>query len=119
MLGSGFREESIQRAVDLGVRMIGCDAGTTDFGPHLLATGRSQFSRAAVKRDTSVILCSAVRAGIPLVIGSAGGAGGDLNLAWMREVVTEIATEQSLHFRLAVIHSEQAKATIRSLSRNG
>ena len=72
-----------------------------------------------MKRDTSVILCSAVRAGIPLVIGSAGGAGGDLNLAWMREVVTEIAAEQSLHFRLAVIHSEQAKATIRSLSRNG
>jgi len=119
MLGSGFREDSIQRAVGLGVRMIGCDAGTTDFGPHLLATGRSQFSRAAVKRDTSVILCSAVRAGIPLVIGSAGGAGGDLNLGWMRDVLTEIAAEQSLHFRLAVIHSEQAKATIKDLKRDG
>jgi len=119
MLGSGFREDSIQRAVGLGVRMIGCDAGTTDFGPHLLATGRSQFSRAAVKRDTSVILCSAVRAGIPLVIGSAGGAGGDLNLEWMRDVLTEIAAEQSLHFRLAVIHSEQTKATVKDLKRDG
>ena len=59
MLGSGFREESIDRALALGVRMIGCDAGTTDFGPHLLATGRSQFSRAAVKRDTAVILAGA------------------------------------------------------------
>jgi len=119
MLGSGFREDSIQRAVGLGVRMIGCDAGTTDFGPHLLATGRSQFSRAAVKRDTSVILCSAVRAGIPLVIGSAGGAGGDLNLGWMRDVLTEIAAEQSLHFRLAVIHSEQTKAAVKDLKRDG
>ena len=117
MLGSGFREDSIRRAIDMGVRMIGCDAGTTDFGPHLLATGRSQFSRAAVKRDTSVILCAAVHANVPLVFGSAGGAGGDLNLAWMRDIVIEIATEQSLHFRLAVIHSEQTKAAITTLMR--
>jgi hypothetical protein len=117
MLGSGFREDSIQRAIALGVRMIGCDAGTTDFGPHLLATGKSQFSRAAVKRDTSVILCSAVRAGIPVVIGSAGGAGGDLNLEWMREIVKEIAGDEGLHFRLAVIHSEQSKAAIAALMR--
>src|SRR5579872_28262 len=106
MLGSGFREESIRGAIERGVRMIGCDAGTTDFGPHLLATGRSQFSRAAIKRDTAVILASAVAADIPLVIGSAGGSGGDLNLAWMEEIVHEIAREHGLHFTLAVIHSE-------------
>jgi hypothetical protein len=117
MLGSGFREDSIRRAIDLGVRMIGCDAGTTDFGPHLLATGKSQFSRAAVKRDTSVILCAAVQARVPVVFGSAGGAGGDLNLEWMREVVMEIAREQGLRFRLAVIHSEQAKPVITTLMR--
>lgn len=117
MLGSGFREESVRRAIDLGVRMIGCDAGTTDFGPHLLATGKSQFSRAAVKRDTSVILCAAVRSRVPVVFGSAGGAGGDLNLEWMREVVLEIAREQGLHFRLAVIHSEQTKPAITTLMR--
>jgi len=117
MLGSGFREESIDRALDLGVRMIGCDAGTTDFGPHLLATGKSQFSRAAVKRDTSVMLAGAARAGIPLVIGSAGGAGGDENLAWMRDLVVEIAREQGLHFRMALIHAEQSKAAVRELMR--
>jgi len=119
MLGSGFREESIYRALDLGVRMIGCDAGTTDFGPHLLATGDSQFSRAAVKRDTSIILAAAVRAGIPLVIGSAGGAGGDVNLEWMRRVLLETAREQGLHFRLALIHAEQSKDKVRELMRQG
>lgn len=117
MLGSGFREESIDRALTLGVRMIGCDAGTTDFGPHLLATGRSQFSREAVKRDTAVILAGAARAGIPAVIGSAGGAGGDLNLEWMRDLVVEIAREQGLHFRMALIHAEQTKAAVRELMR--
>src|SRR4029079_7436373 len=110
MLGSGFREESIDRALDLGVRMIGCDAGTTDFGPHLLATGKSQFSRAAVKRDTSAMLAGAARAGIPLVIRSAVGAVGDENLAWRRDLVVEIAREQGLHFRMALIHAEQSKA---------
>jgi hypothetical protein len=119
MLGSGFREESIQGAIERGVRMIGCDAGTTDFGPHLLATGKSQFSRAAVKRDTGVILSRAVAARIPLVIGSAGGAGGDLNLAWMQDIVLEIAREKGLHFKLAVIHSEQSKDTVRGLMRAG
>jgi hypothetical protein len=119
MLGSGFREDSIRGAIARGVRMIGCDAGTTDFGPHLLATGRSQFSRAAIKRDTSVILSSAVSSGIPVVIGSAGGSGGDLNLAWMEGIVREIASEQGLHFKLAVIHSELSKDTVRGLMRQG
>src|SRR5436309_1254826 len=119
MLGSGFREESIRRGVDLGARLIGCDAGTTDFGPHLLATARSQFSLAAIKRDSGVILKAAVKAGIPLVIGSAGGAGGDANLAWMRDIVLEIAQENSLHFRLVTIHSEQSREAVKELMRKG
>jgi hypothetical protein len=117
MLGSGFRADSIARAIEQGAQMIGCDSGTTDFGPHLLATGRSQFSRAAIKRDTEVILSSARQAGIPVVIGSAGGAGGDLNLAWMRDIVLEIAREQNLHFRLATIHAEQTKDSVRRILR--
>ena len=52
MLGSGFREASIVEGVDRGAAMIGCDSGTTDFGPHPLATGRSQFSRAAMRRES-------------------------------------------------------------------
>jgi len=119
MLGSGFREESIRRGVDFGARLIGCDAGTTDFGPHLLATARSQFSRSAIKRDSGVILKAAVQAGIPLVIGSAGGAGGDANLAWMRDIILEIAQENNLHFRLATIHSEQSRETVKELMRKG
>jgi hypothetical protein len=118
MLGSGFRADSIARAIAQGAQMIGCDSGTTDFGPHLLATGRSQFSRAAIKRDTEVILASATRARIPLVIGSAGGAGGDLNLAWMRDIVLEVAKEQDLHFRLATIHAEQTKDSVRRMLRD-
>ena len=39
MLGSGYREDSLDKAIELGARMIGCDAGSTDPGPGPLATG--------------------------------------------------------------------------------
>jgi hypothetical protein len=115
MLGSGFRESSIVAALRRGARMIGCDSGTTDFRPHLLATGRSHFSRAAVRRDLELILVHRRAAGIPVVVGSAGGAGGDGNLAWLRDILLEIARDRSLHFRLALIRSEQPKQRVHDL----
>ena len=113
MLGSGFRAESLDKAVALGARMIGCDAGSTDPGPGPLATGACMFSKAAVKRDTEIMMTRAVKAGIPLVIGSAGTSGSDEGLAWMLDIVREIAREQDLHARLAVIHSELSRDTVR------
>src|SRR3954465_2725522 len=75
MLGSGFRADSLDKAISLGARMIGCDAGSTDPGPGPLATGTCMFSTAAVKRDTEIMMTRAVKAGIPLIIGSAGPTG--------------------------------------------
>src|SRR5579863_3780281 len=119
MLGSGYRVESLDKAISLGARMIGCDAGSTDPGPGPLATGVCMFSKAAVKRDTEIMMTRAVRAGIPLVIGSAGTSGSDLGLAWMVEIVREIAREQGLHFKLAVIHSELPREVVRRHLREG
>ena len=84
MLGSGYRAESLDKAIELGARMIGCDAGSTDPGPGPLATGTCMFSKAAVKRDTEIMVSRAVAAGIPLVIGSCG-QGSDAGLGWMRD----------------------------------
>ena len=58
MLGSGYRAESLDKAIAAGARMIGCDAGSTDPGPGPLAT--CMFSKAAVKRDTEIMLTRAV-----------------------------------------------------------
>src|SRR5256886_12289740 len=101
MLGSGFRPESLDKAIALVARMIGCDAGSTDPGPGPLATGACMFSKAAVKRDTEIMLSRAVAAGIPLVIGSSGTGGGDQGLAWMLDILREIGRERSLHFKVA------------------
>jgi hypothetical protein len=119
MLGSGYREDSLDKAIELGARMIGCDAGSTDPGPGPLATGTCMFSKAAVKRDTEIMVGRAVAANIPLVIGSAGTSGSDAGLLWMRDIVREIAEERGLHFKLAAIHSEVAKETVRDHLRAG
>src|SRR5215469_8718805 len=89
MLGSGFRAESLDTAVALGARMIGCDAGRTDPGPGPLATGTCMFSKAAVKRDTEIMMTRAVKAGVPLVVGSSGTSGSDEGLAWMLDILRE------------------------------
>src|SRR5436309_6503491 len=119
MLGSGFRAESLDKAISLGVRMIGCDAGSTDPGPGPLATGTCMFSAAAVKRDTEIMVTRAMKAGIPLIIGSAGTSGSDAGLAWMVDIVRGIAREHNLHFHLAVIHSELSPEVIRRHLRDG
>jgi Acyclic terpene utilisation family protein AtuA len=113
MLGSGFRADSLDKAIALGARMIGCDAGSTDPGPGPLATGTCMFSAAAVKRDTEIMMTRAITAGIPLVIGSAGTSGSDAGLAWMVDIVREVAREQNLHFKLGVIHSELSREVVR------
>ena len=113
MLGSGYREASLDKAIKLGARMIGCDAGSTDPGPGPLATGACMFSKAAVKRDTEIMVSKAIEAGIPLVIGSSGTGGGDQGLHWMQDIVREIGRERGLHFKLAAIHSELDKQVVR------
>src|ERR1700758_3719448 len=119
MLGSGFRADSLDKAIALGVRMVGCDAGSTDPGPGPLATGTCMFSTAAVKRDTEIMMTRAIDAGIPLIIGSAGTSGSDAGLAWMVNIVREIAREHDLHFKLAVIHSELSREVVRRHLRDG
>jgi len=119
MLGSGFSASSLERGVEMGADVIACDGGSTDGGPHALATGQPRFPRKAVKRDTALLLAAATRLGVPLIIGSAGSAGGDVNVDWQVSIIREIAAEQGLHCRLAVIKSEQTRAETKESLRRG
>lgn len=119
MLGSGYSEVSLRTAMGWAPDFIACDAGTTDAGPDALATGKCQFSEAAVGRDLRLMLLAARGAGIPLIVGSAGTGGGDLNLEWTRRVLTSIARAEGLHFRLAVIHSEQDRGYLKDKLKQG
>src|ERR1700691_6251049 len=105
MLGSGFLEESLSRAMEQGADFIGCDAGSTDAGPYYLGSGTTKSSDAAVKRDLRLILREAMKAGIPAIIGSAGYAGGRPHLESVARLARELARENGWHFKLATIDS--------------
>ena len=117
--GSGFLETSFETALSWDPHFIGCDAGSTDPGPSHLGSGEPAFPRAAVKRDLRLMLMGARRKKIPLLIGSAGTAGGDIHVKWFCDIVKEIAAEESLSFRLAVVHAEQDKAYLKRRLREG
>lgn len=119
MLGTGFTEASLERAMAAQPHFIGCDAGSTDPGPYYLGSGRVQASRAATKRDLRLMLRAGRAAGVPVIIGSAGTAGGEPHLAFTREIVEEIAREEGLSFRLALIHAELDRSYLKAKLRAG
>lgn len=119
MLGTGFSEASLIRAMEARPHFIGCDAGSTDPGPYYLGSGRAQPSRAATKRDLRLMLLAGRAANVPVIVGSAGTAGGDPHLAFTRDVVEEIAREEGLSFRLALIHAELDRSYVKEQLRRG
>src|SRR5215212_2748569 len=96
MLGTGFSAASLDRAMEMGPHFIGADAGSSDPGPYYLGSGRPQQSRAATKLVLRLMLLAGRAAGVPVIVGSAGTAGGDPHLAFTREIVEEIAREEGL-----------------------
>jgi hypothetical protein len=108
-LSTGFREETLVRAVQQGAHFIGCDAGTTDSGPYYLGSGKPRGPREGSKRNLRIMIREALKAGIPVIVGSAGHAGGTPHLNWTLEIVRELARENAWHFKLAAIDSEIPK----------
>lgn len=119
MLGSGFLESSVRTALAWKPDVIACDAGSTDGGPHYLATGTSMFGRASTVRDMTLLLQAAGEAKVPLIFGSAGTGGGDQNLAWARDCLREAAVRAGRRFRLATIASEQRPDEVADAMRAG
>ena len=113
ILGYGFPEKSLKAALKRNPHMIGVDGGSSDPGPHYLGSGKTLNSRLAMKRDLSLLLRGAIANGIPMMIGTCGGAGGEPHLQVCADIVREIAREHDLHFKMALIHSEQNKFFIK------
>lgn len=109
ILGYGFPESSLQAALALKPHMIGVDGGSSDPGPHYLGSGKTLNSRLAMKRDLSLLLRGAIANGIPMMVGTCGGAGGTPHLQACASIIREIAAEHDLHFKMALIDAEQDK----------
>jgi Protein of unknown function (DUF1446). len=112
ILGYGFPIESFEEGMKRQPHVIAVDAGSSDPGPYYLGAGVSFTDRNSVKRDLEIMISSAIDAKIPVVIGTAGGCGGDLHLNWAVDIINEIASERKLHFKMAVIHAEIPKSLL-------
>ncbi|MBI4082209.1 MAG: acyclic terpene utilization AtuA family protein [Candidatus Lambdaproteobacteria bacterium] len=113
MCGYGFDESAFERAMAMGPAAIGCDAGSMDPGPYYLGAGQAFVSREAYRRDLDLMIAHGRRLGIPVIVGSAGGGGGEPHLAWSLEILGEIARARGLALKVAVIHAEPDKAVLR------
>jgi hypothetical protein len=112
ILGYGFPTASFEAGLALNPDVIAVDAGSSDPGPYYLGAGVSFTDRAAVKRDLKHMLVAGRARGIPVLVGSAGGAGARPHLDWTVDIIREIAGEEGLTGRLAVIPSDMDKGAL-------
>ncbi len=118
-LGAGVRPDEVDRGIALGAHAIATDAGSTDSGAAYLALGISKNNRAAVKRDLEILMKAQAHAGIPLLVGTCGQAGGDANLDWTRDIAVEVADELGIRPRIALLYSEQGKSVLKAKNAAG
>lgn len=112
ILGYGFPMESFSAGLARKPDVIAVDAGSTDPGPYYLGAGVSFTDRMAVLRDLEIMLKAGRKFDIPVLIGSAGGAGAEPHLNWCLDIIREIARQEGLSFKLAVIHGAIEQSTV-------
>jgi len=108
-LGYGIPTAAFDAGLARKPDLIGCDMGSIDIGPYYLGSGNMATARQSTKRDLRKVLVAARALDIPLVIGSAGSAGAAPHLEQTLDIVREIAREQGLAFRMAVLPGDIPK----------
>ncbi len=118
-LGYGVIEKAFNAGLERDLHLIGADMGSVDPGPYYLGAGKLATARRSTKRDLRMLLMGAIPRKIPVIIGTAGTAGGDTHLDQTLEIVQEIAREEGLKFRLATIRSEMPRDLLKRQAKAG
>jgi hypothetical protein len=118
-LGAGALEEEVRYGIARGAQAIATDAGSTDSGAAYLALGVSKNNRGSVKRDLTILMKAGAEAGIPVIVGTSGQAGGDRNVDWTRDIAIEVANELGISPRIALLYSEQDKTVLKGRNATG
>ncbi len=106
MLGYGYPVADFWDCVERGVDMIAVDSGSTDPGPYQLGLGATLVSEESYARDLRPLLQAVHGKRIPLLIGSAGGAGTRAQVDQMVELIDRLAVEEGLPLRVAAIYAD-------------
>ena len=118
-LGYGIPADALARGMARRPHFIGADMGSIDPGPYYLGSGAMAAPEAMVRRDLTLVLQAALEAGIPLLIGSAGTAGAQPQLARVTAMLREIAQDLGRSFRLATIASDLPPELVLKARREG
>ncbi|MEL6206261.1 MAG: acyclic terpene utilization AtuA family protein [Pseudomonadota bacterium] len=118
-LGLGYDKEALERGIARRPDLIAIDGGSTDSGPSYLGRGVSKYSRASTKREWAGLMEARERAGVPLVIGTAGTCGAGFAVDWLVEITEEILKETGCEAKIAVLKSDQPAARLEDALANG
>ncbi|MBI4337528.1 MAG: acyclic terpene utilization AtuA family protein [Chloroflexi bacterium] len=102
--------KSFLTGLERSPHFVGIQAATGDYGPHYLGAGTSKPSRAAIKTDLAMFLAPCLERRIPFTLGGCPTSGTRSCVDWTLEMVREIAAEQRLRFKLAVVYADIPKA---------
>ncbi|WP_191562540.1 acyclic terpene utilization AtuA family protein [Metabacillus idriensis] len=119
MLGYGFPIESLQAGMKKNPNAIVVDAGSTDAGPHKLGAGVGIVSKRAVKRDLGLLIEASLNNKVPLIIGSAGGAGARPHVEWTLDIIHEFLSEKKAKPKMAVIWADFEKDSVKIALKDG
>lgn len=112
-LGSGFDLPAFKSALEEAPDFIAQDAGSTDMGPYYHGSAQPFLPRATYKHDLSIMLRAARQRKIPLLVGSALTSGARATLDQAVDIIEEIAREEGLSFRMAVIDAQLDSADLK------
>jgi hypothetical protein len=107
-LGLNYDKVALERGLAMRPDIIAIDGGSTDSGPAYLGRGVSKYSRASTKIEWAGLMAARAKAGVPLVIGTAGTCGTDATVDWMLEITREIAAERGERVKVATLKSSQS-----------
>ncbi len=117
--GPGGSEELFQMGLDLDPDFVAQDAGSCDCGPAFLGSGEPMGTRIGLKQSLDIMVRGTRAKNIPLIIGSVGIAGAWPQVLLFRDIIEEVAREQGLHFRIALINSDVDKGWLKGKVRAG
>jgi len=107
-LGLGYDPVALERGLAAKPDIIAIDGGSTDSGPSYLGRGVSKYSRASTKVEWRGLIKARAKAGVPLVIGTAGTCGADSAVDWLVGITGEILAELGQSATVAVLKSNQS-----------